>query len=355
MTSKDGTAYTYGENGAGPHAVTAIGDNTYTCDANGNMTSCQEAGGSPVSGPSVTVTITATPVQAPVATATVHITATPVQATTTTYTWDVENRLTGVSGGASFVYDGDGNRVKSRFIKIIRDFESRDSQKTEGGETILYVNKYYEKNLTTSVVTTNYYLGDRLIATRAGTTLTYVHQDALTGTSVTTNSSGTSTGSIKYFSFGQARSGSVSTPQKFTGQRLDTTGLYYYGARYYDPTIGRFISADRFIQNLANPQMLNRYSYCINNPLKCIYPSGHIVWFAVIAVVLIVVNVASVGYDIYQCINEPSVENYQMLGLDALDPSPVPWGGLRQLGKHFYKRSTKESHSRCCIFISVIT
>jgi hypothetical protein len=99
---------------------------------------------------------------------------------------------------------------------------------TEGGETILYVNKYYEKNLTTSVVTTNYYLGDRLIATRAGTTLTYVHQDALTGTSVTTNSSGTSTGSIKYFSFGQARSGSVTTAQKFTGQRLDSTGLYYF-------------------------------------------------------------------------------------------------------------------------------
>ena len=42
MTSKDGDAYTYGENGAGPHAVTAIGDNTYTYDANGNMTSVRK-------------------------------------------------------------------------------------------------------------------------------------------------------------------------------------------------------------------------------------------------------------------------------------------------------------------------
>jgi RHS repeat-associated protein len=276
MTSMDGDTYTYGEDGAGPHAVTSIGDNIYTYDANGNMTACQEAGGSTSSGPTATVTITATPVQAPVATATVHITATPVQATTTTYTWDVENRLISTSGGASFVYDGDGNRVKSRFIKIIRDFESRDSQKTESSQTILYVNKYYEKNLTTGVVTTNYYLGDRLIATRVGTTLTYVHQDALTGTSVTTNSSGTSTGSIKYFSFGDCRNSSGSLPeQKFTGQRLDGTGLYYYGARYYDPTIGRFISADTIIPSPMNPQSLNRYSYCLNNPLKYTDPTGH--------------------------------------------------------------------------------
>jgi RHS repeat-associated protein len=42
----------------------------------------------------------------------------------------------------------------------------------------------------------------------------------------------------------QTRSGSVPTGKQFTGQRLDDTGLYYYNARYYDPLIGRFISAD---------------------------------------------------------------------------------------------------------------
>ncbi len=54
-----------------------------------------------------------------------------------TLTWDVENRLTAVSGGVSYVYDGNGFRVK----------------KTENGVTILYVNKYYEKNLSTQAVT----------------------------------------------------------------------------------------------------------------------------------------------------------------------------------------------------------
>jgi RHS repeat-associated protein len=66
----------------------------------------------------------------------------------------------------------------------------------------------------------------------------------------------------------------------FTGQRLDGTGLYYYNARYYDPTIGRFISADTVIQNPANPQCLNRYSYCLNNPLKYTDPSGQVVVIA---------------------------------------------------------------------------
>jgi RHS repeat-associated protein len=59
------------------------------------------------------------------------------------------------------------------------------------------------------------------------------------------------------------------------GGRLDATGLYYYNARYYDPTIGRFITPDTVIQSRINPLCLNRYSYGLNNPLKSIDPSGH--------------------------------------------------------------------------------
>ena len=55
---------------------------------------------------------------------------------------------------------------------------------------------------------------------------------------------------------------------------MDDTGLYYYNARYYDATIGRFISADTIVQNPTNPQSLNRYSYVLNNPLKYTDPSG---------------------------------------------------------------------------------
>ena len=63
---------------------------------------------------------------------------------------------------------------------------------------------------------------------------------------MTTDSSGSLVGSIRYYPYGSTRatSGTIDTEKKFTGQRLDGMGLYYYGARYYDPVIGRFISLD---------------------------------------------------------------------------------------------------------------
>ena len=39
----------------------------------------------------------------------------------------------------------------------------------------------------------------------------------------------------------------------------------YYGARYYDPALSRFITADTVYD--AGPQGLNRYSYALNNPI----------------------------------------------------------------------------------------
>ena len=113
----------------------------------------------------------------------------------------------------------------------------------------------------------------------AGANVTYVHQDHLTGTSVVSDSAGALVSSISYSPFGLTRSGNVPTSKKFTGQTLDDTGLYYYGARYYDPEIGRFISPDPIVQSYANPQSFNRYSYVLNNPLKYTDPTGLIVEF----------------------------------------------------------------------------
>jgi RHS repeat-associated protein len=94
---------------------------------------------------------------------------------------------------------------------------------------------------------------------------------------VVSASNGALVNTILYAPYGSTRSGDVPTDRKLTGQRLDGTGLYYYGARYYDPTIGRFISADNVLPNYANPQALNRYTYVLNNPLKYFDPSGSIV------------------------------------------------------------------------------
>ncbi len=82
---------------------------------------------------------------------------------------------------------------------------------------------------------------------------------------------------IKYYPYGVCRisQGDLATDKLFTGQRLDNIGLYYYGARYYDPTIGRFISPDTMVPNYMNPQAFNRFSYVANNPLRYIDPTGY--------------------------------------------------------------------------------
>jgi hypothetical protein len=111
----------------------------------------------------------------------------------------------------TFVYDGDGNRVK----------------KVEGGKTVHYVNKYYEKSVTDTVVTTYYYHGGRLVTLRKGTTVEYIHQEHLSGTAVSTDSLGAQVSSVKYLPFGETRvsTGTLGTDKRFTGQRLDGTGL----------------------------------------------------------------------------------------------------------------------------------
>jgi len=61
-----------------------------------------------------------------------------------------------------------------------------------------------------------------------------------------------------------------------TGQRLDdSTDLLYYGARYYDPALRRWVQADTLVPEPGDPQSLNRYSYVLNNPLRYTDPTGH--------------------------------------------------------------------------------
>lgn len=76
-----------------------------------------------------------------------------------------------------------------------------------------------------------------------------------------------------------ARVGGTAEPELgFTGQRLDPeTGLMYYGGRYYDAVLGRFISPDPFVPAPGNPQALDRYAYVLNNPVNLIDPSGYFV------------------------------------------------------------------------------
>jgi RHS repeat-associated protein len=136
----------------------------------------------------------------------------------------------------------------------------------------------------TNGVATKYYLfGAQRVALKKGGILSYLHNDHLSGTNTVTNASGGCTGQQAYYPYGSIRTiapnppctTSMPTDVGFTGQRLDaSSGLMFYNARYYDPTLGRFITADTIVPNPGNPQDLNRYSYTRNNPVRYIDPTG---------------------------------------------------------------------------------
>lgn len=237
--------YLYPNSGPGsslPHAVIHAGTIAPTYDLNGNMTSR----GSYILG------------------------------------YDPENRLSSVttstgSSTTTMVYDGSGGRVS----------------KTSNGTTTIYIGKLYECTGTTCYKYV--FAGNNRIAVKAvtGGGIWFYHTDQLASSSVMTDSTGAIAETIKYYPYGQLYydTGAISTPYKYTGQYDDyydpSTSFYFYGARYYDPVLGRFISADTVIPDGSNPQTLNRYSYVNNNPILLTDPNGHCPWCIIAAAVVI--------------------------------------------------------------------
>lgn len=116
----------------------------------------------------------------------------------------------------------------------------------------------------------------------------YYHQEHLGNTRLKTNSNGQTIFDRNYKPFGLDYGGSGSEEFKYTRKYIDASGLYYFGARYYDPDIGRFITEDLVLGSLEDPQGLNRYVYCRNNPHKYIDLDGRVVVAAIPVVWLIV-------------------------------------------------------------------
>jgi RHS repeat-associated protein len=169
--------------------------------------------------------------------------------------------LISVSGAvsASFVYDGDGRRVKA----------------TVSGVTAYHTGDYYE--VAGGVVKKYYSAGGQRIAMRSGGVLHWLLADHLGGTAHTL-SGVTETGEVRYKAFGVNRftSGATPTSYRFTGQREEATlGLYYYNARWYDPALGHFVQPDSIVPAAGNALDYHRYAYVRFNPLKYTDPSGH--------------------------------------------------------------------------------
>jgi len=180
-----------------------------------------------------------------------------------TLNYDAENRLVSVTGNATanFVYDGDGKQIKA----------------TVNGITAVYVGNHYEvKN---SIVTKYYFAGATRLAARRDGTLTFQLGDHLGSSSVTTNASGAKVGSALYKAFGETRytTGSLNTDYKFTGQREEASlGIYFFVARWFDPSLGRFLSPDTIVPtSTQGTQAWDRYAFVNNNPVRYNDPTGH--------------------------------------------------------------------------------
>jgi RHS repeat-associated protein len=194
---------------------------------------------------------------------------------TFTYTYDSEDRLVQVTNGADVItygYDGDGRRISQ----------------TINGETTIFAYGVGLNVLTefsgTGVPKFDYiYAGSRNIARinfdGAGVPVSkaFYHPDHLGSTIGLTDQETTKVWDRMYLPYGGTFTGTGTTENthQYTAKELEAaTGLYYYGARYHNPTIGRFMSVDPAGADPTDPQSWNRYAYVENNPLKYVDPDG---------------------------------------------------------------------------------
>lgn len=187
---------------------------------------------------------------------------------TTNYAWDFENRLKQVtlpnSGGTvSFLYDPFGRRIEkispaATSIFLYDGDNLVETVSAGGGEVASYAQG---QNI------------DQPLAMDRSGTIDYYEQDGLGSVTSLTASNGSLSQSYTYDSFGNTTnsSGSLTNFFRHTDREVDTeTSLYYYRARYYDPTNGRFIIEDPVKFHGGH----DFYVYALSDPQNMVDPFG---------------------------------------------------------------------------------
>jgi RHS repeat-associated protein len=223
-----------------------------------------------------------------------------------TYTVNAVNEVTALSDGTSFTYDDNGNRTQKtkgtdtwaytydyadRLTEVeknsatigeyVYDGDGKRLQVTENSVTTTYIhsgqNVLYEETSAGSACYIHGLTGRLAKRTTVSqeTNTFFYHTDHLSSTRLVTDDSKDIVSAGTYHPFGGLAVEEGSENYLYNGKEKDATGLFYYGARYYDPDLGRFITRDSNRGWISIPSTLNRYSYCGNNPLKYIDPDGH--------------------------------------------------------------------------------
>ena len=165
---------------------------------------------------------------------------------------DYSGRLT------QYIYDGFGNLVQEGTPNTVTYFNPYASQSTNG-------------------LTKNYFLGSRLIAVVSGGSRLWTYTDRSGTVRAAGDDSGRPLGFYDYKAFGEPfRFSTAPRVERYDDMPVDFgNGLIPLGARFYDPKIARFLSADTIVPDVLNSQAANRYSFAYNSPLAFIDPTGH--------------------------------------------------------------------------------
>ena len=216
------------------------------------------------------------------------------------YSYDLENKLQTVTKGGlttTMKYSADGLRTKKESAYGYTNYIYNQS-----GNLVAEAQN-------SSSVTSNYVWGpDRVLSkkTNSGSEYYYLyngHGDVVQ----MVDRNGNIVNNYSYDEWGNITTSSetVSNPFKYAGEVYDSeTGLYYLRARYYDPTVGRFLNEDTVEGQVNNPLSLNVYSYCYNNPLIYKDPSGHIAGVDDVTILLVLAT-GAVIYVTYEYLSSP--------------------------------------------------
>jgi len=184
------------------------------------------------------------------------------------FTWDFENRLTSAfvpgTGTITFNYDPFGRRIQK--------------SGPHGTTNYLYdgPNSVEEVDSSGNILAryTQAWKADEPLAELRSATTSYYQQDGLSSVTSLSNGTGALANTYSYDSFGKltASTGSLVNPFQYTGREFDQeTGFYFYRARYFDQSVGRFISGDPVG---FRGQDINLYRYVKNQPTGFVDPSG---------------------------------------------------------------------------------
>ncbi len=182
------------------------------------------------------------------------------------------------TAGATYVYDGNGNRVQKCLPNCTSPTSSIVYLFSGSQDIAEYNNGAAPSSPSSEFIYSDSLPGSGLLASIVAGTTTYFHSDHL-GWRVSTNTGGQVVGQQGTFPFGESWYSSSANEFVFTSYQRDSeSGLDYAMARYYDSTVGRFCSADPVGGEMDDPQTWNRYAYSRNDPIDFTDPNGQHWW-----------------------------------------------------------------------------